>query len=71
VTFKSSTVKAADSLLFSGITSRVLKSPVTNDEYIEWLGKPMKQKIVNYKATEPIDFIVPKGIGFQLPVMLS
>lgn len=55
-------VKAADSLLFSGIASRILKSAVTNGEYVEWLGKPIKQKIVNYKATEPIDFISrPKG----------
>jgi murein tripeptide amidase MpaA len=58
----SAAVKAADSLIFSGIASRVLKSPVTNGEYIEWLGKPIKQKIVNYKATQPIDFISrPKG----------
>ena len=57
-----SVVKVADSLLFSGIASRILKSTITNGEYIEWLGKPMKQKIVNYKATEPIDFISrPKG----------
>lgn len=55
-------VQAADSLVFSGIASRILKSPVTNGDYIEWLGKPIKQKIVNYKATEPIDFISrPKG----------
>ena len=55
-------VQAADSLVFSGIASRILKSPVTNGEYVEWLGKPIKQKIVNYKATEPIDFISrPKG----------
>lgn len=58
----SSVVVAADSLVFSGIASRILKSPITNGEYIEWLGKPIKQKIINYKATEPIDFIVrPKG----------
>lgn len=55
-------VKAADSLIFSGIASRILQSPVTKGEYIEWLGKPIKQKIINYKATEPIDFISrPKG----------
>lgn len=58
----STAVKAADSLVFSGIASRILKSTVTNGEYVEWLGKPIKQKIVNYKATEPIDFISrPKG----------
>jgi murein tripeptide amidase MpaA len=56
------TIQAADSLVFSGIASRILKSPITNGEYVEWLGKPIEQKIVNYKATEPIDFINrPKG----------
>ncbi|MBX9887578.1 MAG: M14 family metallopeptidase [Flavobacteriaceae bacterium] len=62
LTSSTSPVVAADSLVFSGIASRVLKSTVTNGEYVEWLGKPIKQKIVNYKATEPIDFISrPKG----------
>jgi len=56
------TVKAADSLLFAGIASSIKKSSVTNADYIEWLGKPITQSIVNYKGTEPIDFIVrPKG----------
>jgi hypothetical protein len=40
---------------------------VTNDEYIEWLGKPMKQKIVKYRQQNPLTLsVVPKGIGFQL-----
>jgi hypothetical protein len=53
---------APDSLEFSGITSRILKSAVTNSDYVAWLGKPMNMKIVDYKATQPMDFIVrPKG----------
>ncbi len=57
-----SNVKAPDSLDFFGIDSRLVKSPITNSDYIEWLGKPVKMRIVNYKATEPVDFITrPKG----------
>ena len=51
-----------DSLNLLGIASRILKSPVTNADYVEWLGKPITMKIVNYKGTEPTDFIRrPKG----------
>ena len=51
-----------DSLNLLGIASRILKSPVTNADYVEWLGKPITMKIVNYKGTEPTDFITrPKG----------
>jgi hypothetical protein len=53
---------APDSLNLLGIESRILKSLVTNAEYVEWLGKPVTMKIVNYKGTEPTDFIMrPKG----------
>ncbi|MEO8569188.1 MAG: M14 family metallopeptidase [Ginsengibacter sp.] len=53
---------APDSLIFSGMASGILKSTVTNSDYIEWLGKPVTEKIANYKGTEPIDFITrPKG----------
>ncbi len=55
-------VTPPDSLDFSGIASRVIKSTITNSDYVEWLGKPETMKIVNYKATEPTDFITrPKG----------
>ena len=51
-----------DSLIFLGMASGILKSTVTNADYIEWLGKPVTEKIANYKGTEPIDFITrPKG----------
>ena len=51
-----------DSLEFYGISSRIIKSSITNADYIEWLGIPQKSTIVNYKATEPIDYVLrPKG----------
>lgn len=51
-----------DSLVFCGISSRIIKSSITNADYIEWLGIPQKSTIVNYKATEPIDYVLrPKG----------
>jgi hypothetical protein len=57
-----SSVAAPDSMLFLAIESRILKSTVTNADYVEWLGKPVTQKIASYKGTEPIYFIKrPKG----------
>lgn len=51
-----------DTLNLLGITSKISKSPVTNAGYVEWLGKPVTMKIVNYRSTEPTDFIIrPKG----------
>ena len=53
---------APDSLNLLGIESRILKSQLTHADYVEWVGKPVTMKIVNYKATEPTDFITrPKG----------
>ncbi len=57
-----STSIKTDSLKFSGISSRIVKSTVTNSEYIEWLGKPVTETIANYKATEAIDWVTrPRG----------
>jgi len=51
-----------DTLNLSGMESRILKSKITNADYVEWMGKPVTMKIVNYKGTEPADFITrPKG----------
>ncbi|TFG71878.1 MAG: carboxypeptidase, partial [Flavobacteriales bacterium] len=51
-----------DTLLLLGISSKILKSSVTNSDFIEWTGKPETMKVVNYLASEPIDLIVrPKG----------
>ncbi|MCJ7467631.1 MAG: M14 family metallopeptidase [Maribacter sp.] len=55
-------VTPPDSLLFLGIKSRIQKSPITHADYITWLGQPETMKVADYKATEPIDFIIrPKG----------
>lgn len=54
--------KAPDSLNLLGIESKIVKSTVTNADYVEWTGKPVTQTIPNFKGTEPIDFITrPKG----------
>ena len=51
-----------DSMNLLGIESRISKSPVTNSDYVEWLGKPITRKIANYKGTEAFEFVSrPKG----------
>ena len=55
-------VTIMDSLDFLGVASVMHKSTVTDADYVEWLGKPTTMKIVNYRSTEPYDFIErPKG----------
>lgn len=55
-------VAAPDSLLLLGIKSRVQKSSISHADYITWLGEPETIKVVDYKATDPINFITrPKG----------
>ena len=55
-------ITAPDSLNFLAIASVTHKSTVTNSDYVEWLGKPTTMKIVNYRSTEPFDWIErPKG----------
>lgn len=51
-----------DSLKLLGIESRIVKSSVTNADYVEWTGKPVTMTIANYKGTEGVDFVSrPKG----------
>ena len=51
-----------DSMQLLGIASAIRKSPVTNSDYVEWLGKPETKTIPDYKSTQGIDFITrPKG----------
>ena len=60
-------VSPPDSLHFLAIESKIVKSKVTNTDYVEWTGKPVTMTIVNYKGTEPIDYVVrPKG--YYVPV---
>lgn len=62
VKIKVDNAKAPDSLDLLGIESKIVKSSITNADYVEWTGKPITQTIANFKGTEPIDFITrPKG----------
>jgi hypothetical protein len=58
---------ANDSITLLAIDSKIVKSTITNADYVEWLGKPLAMKIPNYVANIPIDFITrPKG--YWIPV---
>jgi len=55
-------IVAPDSLIMLGVASKIIKSSVTNADYVQWLGKPVTIKVPYYKATEPVNFINrPKG----------
>jgi hypothetical protein len=56
------TVTAPDSFQLAAISSVIRKSQVTNADYVEWLGKPVRLTVADYKSTEPFDYITrPKG----------
>ncbi len=60
-------VSPPDSLLLLGIESRIIKSSITNSDYIEWMGKPETVNIANFKGLEPVGWITrPKG--YWVPV---
>ena len=62
-----STAGQAGNFQLAAITSVIRKSTVTNSDYVEWLGIPVKMTVVDYKSTEPFDFITrPKG--YWIPV---
>ncbi|QJP34672.1 carboxypeptidase [Nonlabens sp. Ci31] len=66
-TIKEQLTVAPDSLKLVGIEAKIVKSKVTNTDYVAWTGKPQTMTIVNYKASEAIDFVVrPKG--YYIPV---
>lgn len=53
---------APDSMTLLGIESKILKSPITRSDYVEWTGKPVTMKIASYKPTEPVEWVSrPKG----------
>lgn len=59
---KNDLAKAPDSLKLLGITSTILKSSITNADYVTWTGEPTNMTIANFKGSEPIDFVNrPKG----------
>jgi hypothetical protein len=51
-----------DSIQLLAIESKILKSSVTNADYVQWTGKPITTKIANYNHNTPNDWITrPKG----------
>jgi hypothetical protein len=51
-----------DTVTFLGIESVIRKSQVTNGEYVEWLGKPVTQKIPFTRYNKPGDVVIrPKA----------
>ena len=58
----SGAVAPPDSFLMLGIKSEIRISSITNSDYIEWLGQPMKSMVATFKPSQPVDFIArPKG----------
>lgn len=56
-----------DSMNLLGIESKVLKSTITNSEYVEWKGKPVTMNVANFKGTEAHEWITrPKA--YWVPV---
>ena len=54
--------KAPDSMQLLGIVSKLVRSTVTNTDFVEWTSVPITATIASYKASEPIDFITrPKA----------
>jgi hypothetical protein len=51
-----------DSMQLLGIVPKLVRSTVTNTDFVEWTGVPITTTIASYKASEPIDFITrPKA----------
>lgn len=56
-----------DTLELLGIASKLLKSSVTNADYVQWTGVPLTMKVANFKGTQGLDFVdVPAG--YYIPV---
>ena len=51
-----------DSMDLLGIQSRLIKSTITNADYVEWLGIPTTMRIADYKTSEPVEWLMrPRG----------
>lgn len=46
-----------NSLVLLGVESKLLKSKITNSQYVEWTGKPVTMTIPNYLGTEGVEFV--------------
>ena len=64
---KDTSVTTPDSLKFLGIESKIIKSTITNADYVEWTGKPITMNIPNYKGTESFEY-VDRPKGYYIPV---
>jgi murein tripeptide amidase MpaA len=53
---KDGSAQAPDSLKLLGIESKIVKSSITNADYVEWTGKPITMTIANYKGTEALEY---------------
>jgi hypothetical protein len=53
---KEASAQTPDSLKLLGIESKIIKSSITNADYVEWTGKPITMTIANYKGTEALEY---------------
>ena len=63
---KITTASKPDSMELLGVESTIKKSPVTNADYVEWTGKPVTNKVANFKGTEGVE-IVNRPKGYYVP----
>lgn len=53
---------APDSLKLLAIKSKMVKSTITNSDYVMWTGEPTTMTIANFTNPDPVDFVNrPKG----------
>lgn len=57
---------APDSLNLLGIESKIVKSPITNSDYVEWTGKQVLVKISNYRAAQGTEW-ASRPAGYYVP----
>jgi len=64
----------ADSLVFLGIESQLVKSPITGAEYVQWKGNPITQTIPNILMDKPESILkLPKAywISSEWPQLIE
>ena len=63
---KNSTASKPDSMELLGVESTIKRSPVTNADYVEWTGKPVTNRVANFKGTEGVE-IVNRPKAYYVP----
>jgi hypothetical protein len=58
---------APDSLDLLGIEPKLVKSSITNSDYVDWTGKAVVMRIPNYKATEASE-LISRPKAYYIPV---